>query len=151
MAYVWKTGSQIKADPNAAGAQFEQLEKTAGVTAETVLNANKSKSAPLHNEFEWNNGTAAHLYRLHQSRHCIGSLCKVVETEEQQEIEVRAFLKTTAEAPYESINVIIQNEDKREAMLARALKELQAFMTKYEMLKELQPVREIMEDIIERI
>ena len=142
MVYTWKTGSCIKADANKAGKQFEKLEKTVGITAQTVLDANRSAKAPLHDEFEWQDDIAAELYRLKQSGHIIRCLCTVVETEDKQEEQVRVYMKTVYSEPYENINVICRDKDKREAMLATALKELQAVLKKYDMLKELQPVKD---------
>lgn len=147
-AYTWKTASRIKADPAKAGEQFEQLEKTVGLSAESVLNANRDKDAPLHNEFEWNNKKAAEQYRLEQARYLIRCLCVVEERgEEQEPIEVRAFFQLTNEHNYESLSVIAQDENKHAALLQQALCELRAFMKKYNTLKELYPLKEVIEKI----
>ena len=46
MVYGWKTASYIKADANIAGKQCEELEKTVGLTAKNLLDANRDESAP---------------------------------------------------------------------------------------------------------
>lgn len=139
MVYQWKTAACIKADVQAAGEQFEMLERTVGLTAENVLEANRAEETPLHDEFEWQDDVAAEKYRLHQAGNLIRFICIASETE-QQSIPIRAFLKTEAAQPYKSLNVIMQSADDYAAMLDRARRELAAFKNKYQALTELKPV-----------
>ena len=75
MVYDWKAGSRIKADPQRSGEMFELLAKTEdGLTAETLLEANRPKGTPLHDDYEWDDDVAAESWRLHQSRHFLNSL-----------------------------------------------------------------------------
>ena len=148
MVYEWKTASYIKIDANIAGKQCEELEKTVGLTPKNLLNANRDETAPLHNEFEWNDGIAAEKYRENQARHIIACLCVRAETTSGEQSEpVRAFLKTISDCEYQSLNVILQSADSHSAMLATALRELKAFQNKYKMLSELKPLFDVMEDI----
>ena len=141
MVYEWKSGTRIKADAQECGEMFEKLSETEeGLTAETLLEANKPETAPLHNEYEWNDSKAAHEWRLQQSRHFINSIAIKVLTKDEEEIAVRAFHITTEKSCYESITAIITEKDKREALLASALSELNAFKRKYELLTELTPI-----------
>ena len=141
MAYQWKTDSHIKANADLAGVQCEQLERTIGLTPENLVNANRAENTPLHNEFEWNNDIAADKYRLHQARHIIACLCtKITSSDGTEQKQVRAFLKCDTNEPYYSVDVIVRNEDKYNAMLERALNELKAFQTKYYTLTELTPL-----------
>lgn len=150
MVYEWKTASYIKADANVAGKQCEELEKTVGLTAKNLLDANRDENAPLHNEFEWRDDIAAEKYRENQARHIIACLCVRAETTIGEQSEpVRAFLKTAPESEYQSLNVILQSADSHSAMLATALKELKAFQNKYKMLSELKPLFDVMEGIEE--
>lgn len=148
MVYEWKTASYIKVDANVAGKQCEELEKTVGLTAKNLLDANRDENAPLHNEFEWNDGIAAEKYRENQARHIIACLCVRAETTTGEQSEpVRAFLKIEPESEYQSLNVILQSADSHSAMLATALKELKAFQKKYKTLAELKPLFDVLEDI----
>ena len=147
MVYKWKTEACIKADANAAGKQFEELERTVGLTAKSVLNANRAEGTPLHNEFEWNDSTAAENYREIQAAKMIRAICVDVETSENEVVPVRAFFRTQESAGYESLQVIVKNSDKRAELLATALKEMNAFIRKYEILKELKPVIEAVEKV----
>ena len=148
MVYEWKTASYIKADANVAGKQCEELERTVGLTAKNLLDANRDENAPLHNEFEWRDDIAAERYRENQARHIIACLCVRAETTTGEQSEpVRAFLKTAPESEYQSLNVILQSADSHSAMLAMALKELKAFQRKYKALAELKPLFDALEDI----
>ena len=140
MVYKWKTASYIKADANEAGKQFRNLERTVGLTPRTVLEANRKAGAPLHNEFEWDDGIAAENYRLNQARHLLNCICTVSESNDGKEQTTRAFFVTSETDGYESLDVIIKNEDKFNSMLATALRELSAFERKYSTLSALEPV-----------
>lgn len=148
MVYEWKTASYIKADANVAGKQCEELEKAGGLTPKRLLDANRDENAPLHNEFEWRDSVAAEKYRENQARHIIACLCVRTETTSGEQSEpVRAFLTTTLEPEYKSLNVILRSADSHYAMLATALKELKAFQRKYRLLSELKPLFDVMEEI----
>lgn len=148
MVYEWKTASYIKVDANVAGRQCEELEKTVGLTAKNLLDANRDKNAPLHNEFEWNDGIAAEKYRENQARHIIACLCVKAETTSGKQSEpVRAFLKTAPESEYQSLNAILYSSDSHAAMLSMALRELEAFRKKYKTLSELKPLFDVLENI----
>ena len=142
--YSFKKGSFIKADANVAGAMCEQLEKTIGLTPKNLLDANRAEDAPLHSCFEWNDGEAAEKYRESQARHIINCLC--LKTEQKETEPVRAFFNIE-KTVYESTGIIIQQEDKRTALLRQALRELEAFQRKYNTLKELKPVFDAVEQI----
>ena len=138
--YAWKKGYPYKVPAQIAGEMCKQLEENGGLTAKKLVDANRPKDAPLHNAFEWNNREAAEKWREQQARVLIASLI-TVEVEEEKKEPVRAFFNISYSDPeYESLEVIIQDEDKHAALLARALNELTAFQIKYKVLSELQPV-----------
>jgi hypothetical protein len=147
-AYQWKSGSRIKADAQKSGELFERLSNTEeGLTARTLLDANRPKNAPLHNEYEWNDETAADNWRLHQSRHFINSIAIIATTSEDVETPVRAFHITTSESKYEPITAIIKEPDKYAALLKSAKAELMSFKNKYNTLRELTPVLKAIEEV----
>ena len=137
MVYQWKKASYIKADANVAGQMCEQLEQTVGLTAKSLLDANRPKEAPLHGEFEWDDSKAAEQYREQQARHIINCLCVKPERNDQE--PVRAFF-TISQPSYENISVILQSAEKHSSLLDLALKELNAFKAKYNTLTQLEPV-----------
>lgn len=144
MVYKWKSGARIKGNAQEAGELFEQLSRTEeGLTARTLLEANKLEEAPLHDDYEWNDEAAADKWRLQQSNHFMNSIVAVrFEESDSEDLpeEVRAFHITTEQHKYDPLSIILQSPTKYEALLSTALSELRAFQRKYNTLKELQPV-----------
>jgi len=129
MKYTFTPGARIKADPQAAGEMCEELERTGGLTAKRLVDANRAKDAPLHNCFEWNNKKAADLYREEQARRIIRAI--VVIPEETQE-PIRKFFNIEYKEPeYKSIEVILKSEDDTEKLFQKCLAELNAVRRKY--------------------
>ena len=134
MTYKWKDGSRIKADPQKAIEQMQALEQEGNLSAKGLLDANRPEDAPLHNEFEWNDGVAAEKYREQQARHIINSIVMVQEGAQP----VRNFFKVSeGKSNYTSLSVIMERQDTREALLRQARRELAAFEMKYKALEEL--------------
>ena len=140
--YAWKKGYPYKVPAQVAGEMCRQLEENGGLTAKRLVDANRPKDAPLHGAFEWNNKEAAERWREAQARVLIASLITVPVESETKE-PVRAFFNISYTEPeYESLNVIIQNKSKRDELLSRAFRELDAFRMKYQSLSELAAVFE---------
>lgn len=149
MVYDWKAGSRIKADPQKSGEMFELLAKTEdGLTAETLLEANRPKGTPLHDDYEWDDDVAAESWRLHQSRHFLNSLtvCLFAEGADQP-IQTRAVHITTETHKYEPIALIIKQEDKYAKLLEKAKSDMFAFKQKYEILTELKPIFDVIDKL----
>lgn len=77
-------------------------------------------------------------------------MCLVVrdETDEVETAPTRAFFPVTEDKTFTHISRIISDEEMREALLAKALKELEAFQRKYEDLLELKPVNEAIAKVL---
>lgn len=137
MVYQWKSGSQHRSDPQIAGEMCKKLEEQGRLTAKDLLDENRPKDAPLHNEFEWNDGKAAESWREHQARNIINSLIIVPEMSEP----IRCFFKVErAESTYRSVSAIIQNEDTAQKLFEMAKRELDAIQKKYNSIHRLKPV-----------
>ena len=140
MTFKWKDGARISADAQVAGVMCSEMEKAGTLTAQNLVDANRPETAPLHNEFEWNDTEAAEKWRVHQARHIINSIVVVTE-EAKKDSVVRCFFKVAQQtANYESITTIVKNEDKYMALLETAVRELRAFERKYSTLQELSDV-----------
>lgn len=149
MVYQWKTGARIKGDAQKSGELFEQLSKTEeGLTAQTLLEANIPENAPLHSDYEWNDGVAANEWRLHQSRNFINSIVMLAPTTETEETSVRAFFITTEASKYEPLTAIVENKSKYETLLSAAKSELKSFKNKYNTLKELTTVMQAINNVL---
>lgn len=141
MVYKWKNFSYIKADAQVAGEMCEKLEADGNLTAQSLLDANRPADAPLHNEFEWDDGIAAEEYRKSQARHIINCLCVIKETDGGKKEPQRVFFNIRREEhEYKHIDTIIRSQDDTAMLLQTALKELEAFERKYSQLKELSRV-----------
>lgn len=146
------------------GEALAAIERKAGnLTPELVVKAAQSKRSPLHAEFQWDDGEAARAYRLVQAAWLIRTV-KIRVIVDERPAEARAFVrvvKATApesydndeEAPpttgsYVGIAAALENPDWRGQMLTQALRELEAFRRKYEMLEGLS---EVMQAIDKRL
>lgn len=142
MTYQWKSAACIKASAQEAGLMMEELERTVGLTKETLLEANRKEGTVLHNEFTWNDTEAAEAYRLEQAKHILSNI--TIVTGEKNETPVRAFLSiaqdTGKDRRYESLRVIVSDETKTEKLMQTAIRELTAFRKKYTMLTELKRI-----------
>lgn len=140
-AYVWKTGFRCKVAADIAGAEFERLEKTGGLTAERLVDESRSTDAVFHDEFEWRDDVAAEEYRKAQARCLIGHLCVLREdlAKPSENTPVRAYF-TVEPRVYNSVDVVMKSTDKRTALLRQAYKDMQTFTSKYKMLTELAEV-----------
>ena len=98
------------------------------------MDISRPESAPLHDEFDWNDASAAEKFREHQARNIINAL--VVQTESTQ-TEVRNFFIVQKEAGYQSVDILMEKEDTRLKLLEQALRELEWFERKYSRLNEL--------------
>ena len=138
MVYKWES-YKYSVPAEVVGAEFEKIEKEHGkVTSEYVLDSARDTDSPLHSMFEWNNEIAGEKYRLHQATIIILSL-KVEKETEKKPKTLRAYYNVSeSEKKGSFINVdsAFSNPDTQEIILKRALREFQAFRTKYENLKE---------------
>ena len=150
MIYKWKPATCIKTPASIAGAVFEELAETVGLTPKNLVDASREESAPLHKEFEWDDSIAAEKYRENQAGHMIRSI--TIETQsaepDSKSIEIRAFFPVGAEE-YEHITVISSDDEKKANLLQQALRELSWFKKKYECLCELHQLIEAIDILLE--
>ena len=145
MVYKLKPGSHHKVSAQIAGEVCKSLEEKGRLTAADLVEESRPEDAPLHEEFEWDDSIAAEEYRKQQARVLIATVVEVVSPEI---VPTRAFFNIVhQEANYESINVIIQDEDKRKALLNKAIRELRAFEIKYSTLLELCDVFDVIDKL----
>ncbi len=118
MVYEWKdlaSVRSIKADAQVAGEVCEELEREGRLTPENLVEVSKDENAPLHNEFEWNDDTAAKKYRRSQAQFIIQMLVVKSSDDEEEEKKppVRAFFAIDKERRnYESVVTILESKDK---------------------------------------
>lgn len=110
---------------------------------EDVVRAAKPKSSPLHDRFDWNDGTAAHSWRLEQARHIIRVFVQIIDTSEGS-AESRMFVALSSDKSsgggYRVLTDILGDSSLRKALLQDAYEDMRRFTQKYSALKELAAV-----------
>jgi hypothetical protein len=114
------------------------------ISPEAVVAAARPKNSPLHEYFDWEDSEAARCWRLHQARNLIRVCIRIEElpNDEKQEIQVFVSLPEDRndEGGYRVMTDVLNDDERREALLEMALKDLQTFRRKYAVLKELASV-----------
>lgn len=139
-AYQWKFPRLYSVDAQTAGDELERIRSTHnGLTPEAVVDESRPEDAPLHPVFQWDDKEAANKYRLIQAQQLIRSITIVVKSSDEQEpVALRVYHHVQND--YKPLQVIVSSVDMMEELMKDALKDLDAFEHKYNMLKDLAPV-----------
>jgi hypothetical protein len=132
----WRVDNLFKADANKCYAEILELER---ITPEKVLERAKDENSELHKCFEWNNDVAAEKYRIIQAGNVVRML--YIEPKGEGAPPVRV-LSRTSDTVYQPTRIFLTNTTEYEALLKRALSELESFRNKYKTLSELEQVFE---------
>lgn len=158
MKVLWKTGARVKAKPEAAHKVLEQIraKNDGDLRLEDVVAASRPKTAPLHRDFEWDDGVAAQQYRLDQARYIVRSI-EVIE-DEAPAIQARAYQvsytpaqteeATKARPVYRSTKEMLADPIARDALLAGAIRDAIAYRRRYRMLSELSQVFRALDEFL---
>lgn len=123
--------------------EIERIEARDGViTADAVLESATPSSSPLHEYFEWNNGTAAKNYRLWQARMLIRSVSVVYEEDGKGKynrgfVNLSVTTNGTTERGYIGIARAMNDAELREQLLEQARQEAVDWRNRYRNLTEL--------------
>ena len=153
-AYKYSYGAfsgMFKNPADVAGKVLTQLkESKTGLTPESLVDASREETAPLHNEFEWDDNVAAEKYRREQARYIIRHLIiEEVKLEEPPHVKDRAFVYTgNVKTGYVPLKDALENKTWRENLLAAAKREMKYFVSKYDRLEELAEVIVPMKQIL---
>ncbi len=132
-----------KVDPNEVGVALRKIEeKYGGLKPKYVVHEARNKEHALHNAFEWNDGKAAEKWREEQARSMIRVI--VVEREYSEE-PIRAFVSIQDNEGHRYMNFedCMVDTALAEKQLQQAKKELQRTMEKWEHLKQLAAVWDV--------
>ena len=137
--YKFRDGFVAKnVDAQTAGEECKRVADTIGLTAENLLNENRTDGSPLQDYFEWRDDVAAEKYRLVQAKDIIRSIVLVKQSEDDDKPSVRQFInikKGKKEREYVPIETVFKRPDYTEQMFEQAKKDLLAFQTKYAKLR----------------
>jgi hypothetical protein len=137
MVYQFRTGFQLRGDPQEVGETLERLRVKYGgqLLPRQVLAEASRKGSALHQYFEWNDTEAARKYRLSQAAYLIRAVIVVAAPDDQPFEPVRAFvcIRGSEEQPQAFTHVCeaMRNDELREKVIARAKKELQDWRKRY--------------------
>ena len=132
----WAPGSHHKVSAEVAHAVVSELAEKGDLKPNVLVDVSRDPSAPLHDEFEWDDAIAGEQWRREQARHIIAHLIYIDVQEEKPPI--RAFFKIEKDtSEYKPFEVIFRNEDTRQKLLDQALKEFASFRRKYAAITEL--------------
>jgi hypothetical protein len=140
--YAWADGSRLKIDAQAAGEHLEKLRKLKGgpLSNEDIVADARSLRSPLHAHFEWDDQRAATMFRLDQAGYILRSITYVelVEDDEGNEVEMqRRRYFSVEDHAYEDVAIAMESPELRAVVISKALREFEAFRSKYEDLDEL--------------
>jgi hypothetical protein len=149
----WLAGIQIK-EKNMAnkyraakGARYNHkdaqiigthLERLGGeFTPDRVLDEAQKSRSPIHKYFEWDDTEAARQHRLLQARNLVNHLLLII-TIDGEEVPTKAFHSIelqiddeTAGREYSSFEVILNDPDRKEQVVERALAEVDAWQARW--------------------
>ena len=129
----------------------ELAESEEGLTPKSLLDASRDVNAPLHNEFEWNDGVAAEKYRQYQAQKIIQNVYIQYSTDEteRKEKQERAFVPTPdRQSVYVTLKSALTNEQWKAHLLEDAQRDIRSFVAKYRRLTELQDLIKGMEEFL---
>lgn len=141
MVYQWKPNVVVPVTAQIVGEELEKIRVAHNdrLTQEDVVTSAKSDESPLHPAFEWDDAKAGHRWRIEQASYLIRSITVMVESEDETKTPIRAFVNVERDADrsYTSTAHAMSDVELRAQVLARAMKELQAWRLRYNELAEL--------------
>lgn len=128
-----------------AASELERIKSKYGILKpETVVKESKDEGAVLHGYFNWDDESAAELYRAQQASDLIRNI-RVVITEQKSEYCVRAFVNVRSEGnntrSYVPLPEALADEEAYKDLLSQAKAEMSSFVSKYSQLEELNNVK----------
>lgn len=143
MIYKWTSRSVVPVNAQTAGEELERIRVKNNGRLEPldVVAVARDERNPLHPAFEWDDVVAAEAYRVDQARYVIRSIEVVVEPE-RSEKPVRAFVSVIRgeDRSYTSVSHAMSDPILRQQVLSAAMKEMEAWRTRYAELVELADV-----------
>jgi hypothetical protein len=105
-----------------------------------VVDAARDEASPLHPLFTWDDGQAAHQYRLWEARKLISVHVEMLPGSTEASPVFVSLRDDRQEGGYRTMVSVMSDSDLREQLLADALAEMEAFSAKYRRLHELADV-----------
>lgn len=116
--------------------------QSGSITPEEVLEDAKNKTSPLHGYFEWDDSLAAEKWRVTQANYLLRSIEIVVTRSDGTEMQVRQYYSIIEETEqgqtqsYYMLGVVLNDAEKRAAVIADAFREVENWRLRYEQYSE---------------
>lgn len=107
---------------------------------EDIVEFARRQDTALHTAFEWNDGEAAHQYRIWQAQHLVRTYVTVTEGDTRGVRAYVSIISDRGDGGYRAMIDVSKDKALRAALLLQAKKEAEAFQRKYETLVELMPI-----------
>ena len=148
-SYEFKLPGIHRVSAEDAGRICKELsESEGGLTPQRLVDVSRDNDAPLHNEFEWDDGIAAELYRRSQASKLIRDI--VIVRDENAPHKDRQFVITNQrESVYVPMEIALTNEEWKDNLLKQAKNDMVSFVAKYRRLQELANVIEPMTALLD--
>jgi hypothetical protein len=92
------------------------------VKASLLVEAARDEENPFHSAFEWDEGTAAHEFRLHQARRIIRVVLVRVEDSPKQQALIHVTVANKNEGEYHPRNVVMRCPSKHARAYAEVIR-----------------------------
>lgn len=154
VVYKWnpRPGFDFKGDAQVIGEHLEELATASGsVTPVTIVEDARNPASPLHENFDWDDTTAAGSWREHTARNLIGSLVVVKVNEKQVAGTVRAFVSVRVgnqPGTYQPIVNVMEDAELRKQLMERARQELHQWRNRYADLQEFSKVFRAVDELL---
>lgn len=118
---------------------------------ESVVEAARPVTSPLHSRFTWDNSKAAHEYRLWQARQLIRVVVQVMPQTNKVENVFVSLSQDRVESGYRVMTEVLSSAELRAQLLHDAKVEMEMFIEKYKHLKELAVIFAAMRKVKKKI
>ncbi len=173
--FRYKPGARHKVSAEVVGKVCSELDDKDMLTPENLLDASRPNDAPVHNEFEWNDGVAAEKYRVSQAaaliRHVIVYEKPEEKPDEKRDDEAPKHVVTVnygdvngcrafgslhvpggGKERYVATHKMLDDAEMRNILLDNARRELNSFVCKYRQLEGLAGLlRETADNLMDRL
>lgn len=138
----WKTNGLFKADANRCYEEIVDIGDEA--TPQEIVNAAEDPNSELHKCFTWDNNKAANKWRKQEARILVTNLVVRYEQSEGKSEKLRVIVHNDS-GKYERVERVFKRPDAYTNLLNRARQELKFFKSKYNQVKELQEIMELID------
>ena len=142
--YAYTPGSRLKGDAQVVGEELQRITELHGGQlkhVDPIIEEARSVTNPLHDQFEWDDSIAAQEHRRNQARRLMACVRIVSEGSSGPKL-FKAFvnIQIGTQQSYHTTAEAFSDKELREQVLAKALKEANAWHDRYAQYHELSEI-----------